>query len=345
MPNQRERNAIPSADRAVRDKYQRFAIRLAFDGTTYQGFQSQPSKNTIQDQLEHRLRGLLRRDVKVMAWGRTDSGVHAEGAVVTVDLSLDEVTKFAKKSSQGDGDEDSDNGMKAASFLHSVLKEFACNTDVGEDGMPQTRYGSISAQAVKPVPQDFDARYSATSKTYVYYICACDGGSFLCQLPFIWTRYAWQVRQSLDLAAMTSAAEMISGEHNFEWMCVMQQGELRSPRRTVHMSVETIPINSVDGEGSSNNMPYFLQYHGGTVIYKITGTCDFFLYKMMRRVVGVLVAIGKHDADLDTLKNCIDAYDNDRKSLARLNIPKGLLQTAPAKGLCLDHIEYDTTIC
>ncbi|KAL7532973.1 hypothetical protein ACHAXR_004970, partial [Thalassiosira sp. AJA248-18] len=259
MPKQRERNALQSSDRIAREQHQRFAIRVAFDGTTYQGFQSQPYKNTIQDQLEHRLRGLLRRQVRITAWGRTDSGVHARGAVVTVDLSLDEVTKYAqKRSTEEEGSEE----VKAGRFLHSVLKEFACNS--GNTHQPQTRYGSISAQSVVPVPLDFDARYSALWKRYVYYICAGDDGDQ--ELPFVWTRYSWRIKQSLDFAAMVDAAELLGGsEHNFEWMCIMQPGELRDPRRKVQLCVETIPMNA-----DSTNMPYFLQRNEGTVIYKIT---------------------------------------------------------------------------
>lgn len=332
MPKQRERNAVQSIDdRIALDGYQRFAIRLAFDGTTYQGFQSQPYKNTIQDQLEHRLRGLLRRNVKVIAWGRTDSGVHACGALVTVDLSNDEVAKFAKRSTSVEGSDET----KAAAFLHSVLKEFACNS--GDTAQPQTRYGSISSQSIQPVPMDFDARYSALWKRYVYYVCAGEGCD---QLPFVWTRYAWQIKQSLDFAAMVNAAELLSGEHNFEWMCVMQQGEMRDPRRTVQLTVETIPIINENAV----NIPYFLQQSQGTTIYKITGTCDFFLYKMMRRIVGILVAVGTNDSDLNTLRSCINAYDNhnatNQDDRARMQIPNKLLQTAPAKGLCLEYIEY-----
>mmetsp|Transcript_11890 Transcript_11890/g.21980 ORF Transcript_11890/g.21980 Transcript_11890/m.21980 type:complete len:350 (+) Transcript_11890:218-1267(+) len=349
MPKQRERNAIKSTDRIARDQFQRFAIRLAFDGTTYQGFQSQPSKNTIQDQIEHRLSGLLRRQVRITAWGRTDSGVHAQGAVVTVDLSLDEVTKFSKrvgsignssKSSTTEEETDQISRKAAARFLRSV--RFPCNS--GDTTQPQSRDGSITSISVVPVPLDFDARYSALWKRYVYYICA-GAGSAGDELPFAWTRYSWQIKQSLNLAAMVGAAELLtSQEHNFEWLCVMQPGELRDPRRKVQLSVEAIiPMKN---NSTDNNIPYFLQQKETAVVYKITGTCDFFLYKMMRRIVGVLVAVGRNDADLDALKRCVDVYDNDDDDTNRtkIQIPSKLLETAPAKGLCLEHIEYTIKI-
>jgi len=343
MPHQRDRNARATSDRFVSsasctteddDGMQRFAIRFSFDGTTYQGFQSQPYQNTIQDQIEHRLRGLLKRHVRIIAWGRTDAGVHAQGAVATVDLTINEVQRFAKMGGK-DLEEDADtNETKAARFLHSVLKEFACNA--GFPGNAQVRYGSIASKSVVAVSGEFDARYSALWKRYVYYVCS---GSFYDQSPFVWTRYAWQVRETLDLTAMEEAAKLLSDKlHNFAWMSVTQAGELRDPRRRVKLTVEKVPMQI-----EKDDTPYFLRGEK-TIIYKITGTCDFFLYKMMRRIVGILVAIGQGKSNVATLTKCIHAFDDDDESKERMKIPNSLLDTAPAKGLCLDHIEYSTPI-
>ena len=55
-----------------------------------------PHRNTVQHQIESRQFGLLRRPVRVEAWwGRTDTSVQATGAVVSVDLHEEEVTRFA----------------------------------------------------------------------------------------------------------------------------------------------------------------------------------------------------------------------------------------------------------
>ena len=333
MPHQRERNARASAlGTSTAEDMQRFAIRFSFDGTTYQGFQSQPYQNTIQDQLEHRLRGLLKRHVRIIAWGRTDAGVHAQGAVATVDLTKDEVERFAKMAGK-DLDDTTNSNEKAARFLFSVLKEFACNT--GNTENPQTRYGSIASKSVVAVPIDFHARYSALWKRYVYYIYS---GSFYDQLPFVWSRYAWQVREALDLSAMKEAAKLLSDkEHNFSWLSVTQAGELRDPRRNVNLTVNEVPMQ-LDND---DTIPYFLRAKNANV-YKISGTCDFFLYKMMRRIVGILVAIGQGKSDAATLAKCIEAFDEDEN--CKEQIPHSFLETAPAKGLCLDHIEYSIPI-
>lgn len=333
MPHQRGRNGNRSnLFPAQHNDMQRFAIRFSFDGTTFKGFQSQPYQNTVQDQLEHRLKGLLKRHVRIIAWGRTDAGVHAQNAVATIDLTAAEVQRFAKMTGS-ELDEGETNEAKAARFLHSVLTEFSCNTGyIGPNS--QERYGSIVSKAVIPVQGDFDARYSALWKRYVYFVCS---GNFCDPSPFAWTRYAWKVRETLDVKAMEEAAKLLSSkEHNFSWMSVTQEGELRDQRRLVTLTVEKISTHI-----NSDDSPYFLR--GPANIYMITGTCDFFLYKMMRRIVGILVAIGQHKSDIDTLTKYTDAFDDDEHD-NKMIVPNELLQTAPAKGLCLDHIEYGIPI-
>jgi tRNA U38,U39,U40 pseudouridine synthase TruA len=419
MPHQRERNAIQSSTARDDDercchsnqRRHRFAIKLAFDGTTYCGFQSQPHGNTIQDQIEKRLHGLLvyqRRasygrssddcGIRIEAWGRTDTGVHALGAVITVDLFHDEVCKFAtamrskekklmmnsKKEeislqTYEEVEEESKTVLRVAQFLQSVLREFACDATTGNNdasgnkninnnipGGFETRYGSITARSVIPVPLDFNPRYSAKWKRYVYYVCSGSGGS----LPFAWSRHSWQVNKVLNYEGMINAAAIISnGEHNFEWLCVVQRGELRDTQRTVQLSIEriqyqpminsNITYNSMhNDDGQQQQQPYFLRCFGDSsnnddnTIYKISCTCDFFLYKMMRRIVGVLIAVGGSDATLDDLRSCLDEFDNyyhttqpiDAKTRSKPKVPSKLLNTAPAKGLCLDHIQYDIEI-
>ena len=98
---------------------------------------------------------------------------------------------------------------------------------------------------------------------------------------------------------------------------------------------------------------YFLgrnSEEASTAAYKIHCMCNFFLYKKMRRMVGVLIAVGRGNASLSDLKLCLDEYDNyysqpnARKMMYKPTVPPKLLHTAPEKGLCLEHIEYDIAI-
>ena len=60
-------------------------LTVAFDGTDYSGWQIQPNKETIEGVLNRELSRLLNEEIKVIGASRTDSGVHAEGAVCVFD--------------------------------------------------------------------------------------------------------------------------------------------------------------------------------------------------------------------------------------------------------------------
>jgi len=63
----------------------RIMLTVAFDGTNYAGWQIQPNKETVEGVLNRELSRLLKEDIKVIGASRTDSGVHAEGAVCVFD--------------------------------------------------------------------------------------------------------------------------------------------------------------------------------------------------------------------------------------------------------------------
>ena len=336
MPFQRERNAVAGPCRTAAPGSIRFAIKLAWDGTAYQGFQAQAHGITVQDQVELRLMKLLRgRSLRIFGWGRTDRGVHARGAVVTVDLTLDEVRRLAtvrqKEPMIGGGDDD-DAGVDewklgAAKSIGSALREFACVGGVG----------SITALSVIPVAGDFDPRFSCVWKRYIYFI-SCGSKT---RSPFV-GRYTWQLDHELDVHQMALAAELLTGRHNFEWLSVTQKGEQRDPVRELTLTVQVVDSGPFLGKANNNN-----NNNNNPTMIQISATCDFFLYRMMRRIVGVLVSIGGGRAQVEQLAACIERYDESSsgsETSSTNTVPIELKETAPAQGLCLDHIEYDVPI-
>jgi tRNA pseudouridine38-40 synthase len=107
---------------------------VSYDGTEYSGFQTQPSGNTVQDQLEAAIRMLTGEQVKVTASGRTDAGVHAYG----------QVCNFHTRSS-----------------IPIERWCLALNSRLPND---------IVVRAADEVPLEFHARKSAKRKTYRYTI-------------------------------------------------------------------------------------------------------------------------------------------------------------------------------
>lgn len=110
------------------------ALIIEYDGTDFLGWQIQPSGRTVQGELEVALKTILQTDIRVIAAGRTDAGVHARGQVV----------HFQTISSMACG--------RLLKSLNGVLSS------------------DIRVHAVKKVSDQFHARYSATGRRYLYRI-------------------------------------------------------------------------------------------------------------------------------------------------------------------------------
>lgn len=106
---------------------------ISYNGTNYQGWQTQVDGNTIQDELESVLSRLLNGPIKVYGSGRTDAGVHALGQ--TFHFVPNKEIKDLKL------------------FLHSI------NCLLPKD---------IKVLSLKEKDKDFHARLSAIGKTYIY---------------------------------------------------------------------------------------------------------------------------------------------------------------------------------
>ncbi len=110
----------------------RYKIVLAYDGTAFNGFQRQPGARTVQGEVEIALAGLGWHGEKILAAGRTDTGVHAAGQVIAFDLDW----------------------MHPADELLRAL-----NATLPED---------VAARQVDRCPLDFHPRYDAQSRRYGY---------------------------------------------------------------------------------------------------------------------------------------------------------------------------------
>lgn len=110
------------------------AMLVSYDGTGYNGFQTQPGGNTIQDKLEEAIRHLTEEKLKIIGSGRTDAGVHARG----------QVFNFA-----------------TGSRIPVERWCLALNSRLPRD---------IIVRRAQEVPADFHARRSAKRKTYRYII-------------------------------------------------------------------------------------------------------------------------------------------------------------------------------
>ena len=172
---------------------------------------------------------------------------------------------------------------------------------------------AVRALSVEAVSSDFNARFRATSKTYRYVIV---NGEHIG--PFD-RRYAWHVRQPLDVDAMSQAARRLEGSHDFA--AFQASGSLVSStvRRVVASVVKAHPIDADHGYPDAAN--------ARTVIYEVTGTG--FLRHMVRIAVGTLVDVGHGRRSPAEVTELLAGRDRRRAG-----------PTAPAHGLYLVQVGF-----
>lgn len=193
-----------------------FAI-VAYDGMPFHGFARQDGLPTVQGALEHAVGVALRRDVRITGAGRTDTGVHALGQVVSFPAMASEVpvrTVLARS-------------------LDALTPE------------------AVAVHAVRLARPDADARSSATARRYRYRIAA--GPRRLA----LGAGLAWRVPRELDVEAMRAAAVHLLGQHDFASFCVAASAEGKRTVREIsllevaHGDLAGQPVVEVMVEGRS----------------------------------------------------------------------------------------------
>ena len=151
-----------------------FKLTIEYDGGAYHGWQRQATEATIQEEIEKALLTMTGVKVILTGSGRTDAGVHARG--------------------------------QAANFL----SETNLSHDVFQRWLNSLLPRDIVITACTQVPDSFNARYDAKSKTYHYKILNR-------RLPAaIERQYSWHIPPKLDLSAMRRTCRHIIGTHDFK---------------------------------------------------------------------------------------------------------------------------------
>lgn len=173
----------------------RLRLDLAYDGTDFHGWATQPSLRTVQATVESALAQVLRLDAApVTCAGRTDTGVHARHQVVHLDLDEPVLEAVA--------------GRGAASATEALLRRL--NGVLPPD---------VRMHRAVVAPPGFDARFSALWRRYAYRIADRPElvDPLLRRSVLAWPR-------PLDLEAMNEAAALLVGEHDFAAFCRKREG-------------------------------------------------------------------------------------------------------------------------
>jgi tRNA pseudouridine38-40 synthase len=243
----------------------RYKLTIEYDGTPFCGWQVQAGQPTVQGVLAEAFARFCGEEVTVSGAGRTDAGVHATGQVAHVDLSRD------------------------------------WRPDQVRDAMTaQLRPHPVAVLAAERVAADFDARFSAVKRHYLYRLVNRRPDLALDR------DRAWRVPKRLDAARMHEAAQRLLGRHDFS--------TFRAAECQAASPVKTLDRLDVARDGDA---------------IRITTSARSFLHHQVRSMVGSLVRVGEGVWSPDDLEAALKAADRRRCG-----------PMAPACGLYLVAVDY-----
>ena len=236
----------------------RYKLTLEYDGTPFVGWQRQDGQMSVQGRLAQAIKDFSGEDVMPGGAGRTDAGVHALGQVAHVDLERD--------------------------WAPDKIRD-AINA--------QLRPEPISVLVCEQAPDDFDARFSAKARHYLYRIV--DRRS-----PLALERgRAWGVFKPLDTKVMHDAAQVLIGHHDFTTFR-STECQAASPEKTL----DRLEVSR----------------HGEIV--RIEASARSFLHNQVRSMVGSLKLVGEGRWTSGDLKKALEA--KDRAACGPVAPPQGL---------------------
>ncbi|AFJ46332.1 tRNA pseudouridine(38-40) synthase TruA [Shimwellia blattae] len=242
----------------------KIALGIEYDGSKYYGWQRQQEVPSVQEKLEKALSQVANEPVTVFCAGRTDAGVHATGQVVHFETTAQ---------------------RKDAAWTMGV-----------NANLP----GDVAVRWVKPVAEDFHARFSATARRYRYII-------YNHRLrPAVLCQGVTHFHLPLDAERMQRAAQCLLGENDFTSFRAVQC-QSRTPWRNVHHIQVT--------------------RYGSYLVVDIKANA--FVHHMVRNIVGSLLEVG-----------CGNQPEGWMAELLALKDRTLAAATARAEGLYLVAVDY-----
>jgi tRNA pseudouridine38-40 synthase len=212
----------------------RVRLDLSYDGTEFAGWARQRSGvRTVQGVLEEALTAVLRlpEPAQLTVAGRTDAGVHASGQVAHLDIPTGTWKVHADK------------------LLYRLSGKLPMDVRVWR---------------ITEAPTDFDARFAALSRRYVYRV-----GDSRYGVEPVRRRFVLWHSHELDVDAMNAASALLLGEHDFAAYCKKREGAT-TIRRLLNLHWERTRTDEVEA----------------------TVEADAFCHSMVRALVASLLMVG-----------------------------------------------------
>ncbi|MGD0440649.1 MAG: tRNA pseudouridine(38-40) synthase TruA [Acidimicrobiales bacterium] len=186
----------PEDEAAPPGPLRRVMLLVAYDGSSFHGFAAQGGQHTVAGSLAAALASMAGHEVSLTCAGRTDTGVHASGQVVHVDLDEAVVSKWARREPAP--------GAVLERLGRSLSRQLG---------------PAVAVLEARVAPEGFDARHSATGRRYRYSLLRTPWPD-----PMLHNS-SWHVPGTLELAAMRIGADAVLGEHDFSAFCRLPAGE------------------------------------------------------------------------------------------------------------------------
>jgi tRNA pseudouridine38-40 synthase len=243
----------------------RYKLLIEYDGAPFVGWQVQHNGISVQGVLTAAVAAFCGESVHVQGAGRTDAGVHALGQVAHIDLAK------------------------------------PWDTDTIRDAInAHLRPHPVAVLTAKHVADDFDARFSARQRHYLYRI--------INRRPDLTLEAgrAWRAPRPLDVGAMHAAAQRLVGRHDFTTFRAAEC-QAKSPVKT---------LDRLHAERDRDEV-------------RVRASARSFLHHQVRSMVGSLVLVGEGRWSVDDLASALAACDRNACG-----------PVAPPDGLYLVRVDY-----
>lgn len=242
----------------------RVRLGISYDGTDFTGWARQPGLRTVQGVLEESLSKVFRAPIVLTVAGRTDAGVHAEGQVAHFDTTAE---------------------LDPAKLMHRMARFLPKDVRITD---------------VRPVPADFDARFSAMRRHYAYRLTTAAYGA-----EPLRARSVVACKPGVDLDAMRAASRNLLGLHDFAAFCRRREG-----------ATTVRELQRFDWAREGDLLTAYV-------------SADAFCWSMVRSLVGAVLAVGEGRRTPEWVASLLN--ETQRSSSVTV---------APAHGLSLIAVDY-----
>ncbi|KAF1043915.1 MAG: tRNA pseudouridine synthase A [Herbaspirillum frisingense] len=262
----------------------RVVLGVQYDGSQWQGWQTQPHRQTVQDQLEAALRRFTTRPIATTCTGRTDAGVHALEQVVHFDTPISrDLFSWVRGT----------NAFLPPAIAVRWACEFPYVDDAAVAAAAQAAEVHGADRALAQSGFGFHSRFSAVARTYHYVLY-----NHPVRSPLLAGKAGWTFRP-LDADRMHRAAQHLIGEHDFTSFRAVEC-QAKSPVR----KMESITVRR----------------HGDIIVFTLKANA--FLHHMVRNIVGSLIVVGNGNQGPEWIAEVL--AQRNRSRAAPTFMPDGL---------------------